>query len=130
MSDNVIDFQSATARRASLPTEPAEPFKPRVTGRQRAGRKRNPLRHPYNQMSLAVVAAGKLHRGEVLRRDDYVDALSWFRRGAEAAGLLAEEFERGGLSNERQHRRISRLACETAKTLRKKGRRTVGCRRP
>jgi hypothetical protein len=85
MSDNVIDFQSATARRASLPTEPAEPFKPRVTGRQRAG---------YNQMSLAVLAAGKLHRGEVLRRDDYVDALSWLRRGAEAAGLLAEEFER------------------------------------
>jgi hypothetical protein len=63
MSADIIDFRSASERRVSAAhVEPAEPFVPRVTGRQRAGRKRNPLRHPYQQMELAITAAGKLHR--------------------------------------------------------------------
>jgi hypothetical protein len=95
MSADIIDFRSASERRVSAAhVEPAEPFVPRVTGRQRAGRKRNPLRHPYQQMELAITAAGKLHRGEALRRENYVDDLAYLRRGAEAARLLAQEFER------------------------------------
>jgi hypothetical protein len=95
MSDNVIDFKSAsvglnqrksafveirsTERRVSAArVEPAEPFVPRVTGRQRAGRRRNPLRHPYSQIEIAVTIAGKLHRGEALRTDPYSMILSTF----------------------------------------------------
>jgi len=92
MSENVIDFQAARLM-SRAPTKP-ERFEPRVTGRQRAGRKKNPLRHPYNQMSLAVVAAGKLHRSEQLRRDEYSDELDWLNRGIAAAQLLAKEFAR------------------------------------
>jgi len=94
MSDNIIDFQSASARRVSLAcSEPAEPFVPRETGRQRAGRKRNPLRHPYQQIELAITTAGKLHRGETLRREEYVDELEYLRRGALAARLLADALD-------------------------------------
>jgi hypothetical protein len=93
MSENVIDFQTARmVSRAS--TKPAERFEPRVTARQRAGRKKNPVRRHYSFMSLAVVAAGKLHRGEQLRRDEHIDELDWLNRGIEAARLLAKEFAR------------------------------------
>jgi hypothetical protein len=65
----------------------------RVTGHQRAGRKKT-LRHAYGLMSLAVVAAGKLHRGEPLRQEEYIDELESLNRGIEAARLLAKEFAR------------------------------------
>jgi hypothetical protein len=65
----------------------------RVTGHQRAGRKKT-LRHAYGLMSLAVVAAGKLHRGESLRQEEYIDELESLNRGIEAARLLAKEFAR------------------------------------
>jgi hypothetical protein len=93
MSSEIIDFQAVRlVSRAS--TKPAKRFEPRVTGHQRAGRKKNPLRHPYDQMGLAVVAAGKLHRGEQLRRDEIIDELNWLNRGIEAARLLGKEFAR------------------------------------
>jgi hypothetical protein len=92
---NIIDFRSASERRvSSVRTEPAEPIEPRVTGRQRAGRQRNPLRHHYSQAALAVTIAGKLHRGEPLRADGFYNDREWLRRGAEAARLLADELVR------------------------------------
>ena len=65
-----------------------------VTRRQRASRQRNPLRQPCHSVSMAVTVAGKIHRGEALRADPYLDegALLW--KGVEAARLLlAELFE-------------------------------------
>jgi hypothetical protein len=85
---------SAKLRRMADGISPADEPLPRWTGRQRAGRKKNPLRHPYEQMSLAVVAAGKLHRGEELRRGEHTDELKWLNRGIETARLLAQEFAR------------------------------------
>jgi hypothetical protein len=84
----IISFPSARAPRSfPAPIEFAE------TGRQRAGRKRNPLRRPYSLIELAVTVAGKIHRGEALRTDDFND-LEYLRRGAEAARLLADELAR------------------------------------
>src|SRR6185312_8052328 len=79
MSGSVIDFRSASARRVShLRTEPREAFEPRETRRQRASRKRNPLRHPCHHVHTAVTIAGKLHRGEPL--NDFIDEIAWLRR--------------------------------------------------
>ncbi|MGY4371109.1 hypothetical protein ACVW1A_007174 [Bradyrhizobium sp. LB1.3] len=72
----------------------AEAYTPCSSGRQRASRNRNPLRHPCHSVSIAVTVAGKIHRGEALRADPYLDegALLW--KGVEAARLLlAELFE-------------------------------------
>lgn len=65
-----------------------------VTGRQRAGRQRNPLRHYHSQAATAVTIAGKLHRGEPLRAEDWIDELKWLGDGAKAARFLADELER------------------------------------
>jgi len=92
MSGSVIDFRSASARRVShLRTEPREAFEPRETRRQRASRKRNPLRHPCHHVHIAVTIAGKLHRGEPL--NDFIDEIAWLRRGALAARLLADALD-------------------------------------
>lgn len=86
---NIIDFRSAAARLLShVPTEHSEP---RVTGRQRASRKRNPLRQPCHSVSHAVTVAGKLHRGEALRIDPYLDEGAILWKGVEAARLLLGE---------------------------------------
>lgn len=61
------------------------------SGRQRAGRKRNPMRHHYSQTEMAVTVAGKIHRGEALRSDRFHDDLKCLRKGAEAARILANE---------------------------------------
>ncbi|MCA1514560.1 hypothetical protein [Bradyrhizobium sp. NBAIM01] len=87
---NVIKL---SARRA-LPLLPAENVKPmefRVAGRQRAGRERNPLRRPCHRLSHAVTVAGKLHRGEALRVDPYLDERAILWSGVEAARLLLAE---------------------------------------
>ncbi|WGS23384.1 MULTISPECIES: hypothetical protein [unclassified Bradyrhizobium] len=42
---------------------------------------------------MAVTIAGKLHRGEPLRAEGWIDELKWLRQGAEAARLLAEELD-------------------------------------
>ncbi|WP_144030869.1 hypothetical protein [Bradyrhizobium japonicum] len=62
-----------------------------VTSRQRASRKRNLLRHPCNEVSLAVTIAGKLQRGEALRIDPYLDERAILWKGIEAARLLLAE---------------------------------------
>ncbi|MGY4624569.1 hypothetical protein [Bradyrhizobium sp. USDA 4486] len=87
---NVIDLSARREARA-LPSEKVRPVEFPVSGRQRAGRKMNPLRHPCNRVSSAVIVAGKLQRGEALRVDPYFDegALLW--KGVEAARLLVEE---------------------------------------
>ncbi|OAF17860.1 hypothetical protein [Bradyrhizobium neotropicale] len=92
---NVIDFRSASARRETcLPPENVQPLEPRVSGRQLAGRKRNPLRHPCNRVSNAVTIAGKLQRGEALRAHPFLDDVAILWEGVEAARLLlAELFE-------------------------------------
>lgn len=90
MSHNVIDFLSA--RRASRePTAPTDRSEFPETARQRASRGRNLLRHPCNQVSLAVTIAGKLHRGEALRIDPYLDERALLWKGVEAARLLLAE---------------------------------------
>lgn len=58
-TSNVIVFPRAAERRVSY--APTEPAGPRVTGRQRAGFKRNPLRRLYSRTGMAVTIAGKLH---------------------------------------------------------------------
>jgi len=89
---NIIDFQSAAARRVPCAApENVQPFEPRVTGRQFAARKRNPLRHPCHRVSHAVTVAGKLHRGEALRVDPILDEGDLLWKGVEAARLLVEE---------------------------------------
>ena len=102
----VIDFKAAAARLAAddglrdridqiiagRMAEPVEPFP--ETPRQLAGRKRNPLRHLHSKAEGAVVIAGKLLRGELLRTGGYVDEIKWLREGAEAARQLADELER------------------------------------
>lgn len=90
-TSNVIVFPRAAERRVSY--APTEPAGPRVTGRQRAGFKRNPLRRLYSRTGMAVTIAGKLHRGEPLRAEGWIDELKWLRQGAEAARLLAEELD-------------------------------------
>jgi hypothetical protein len=90
MSDNIIDFPTASARRVR--SEPVKPFEFRVNGRQRAGRKRNPLRTPCNRVSTAVTIAGRLIRSEPI--SDFIDELAYLRRGAAAAQLLADELKR------------------------------------
>ncbi|MET3346660.1 hypothetical protein ABIF52_007041 [Bradyrhizobium japonicum] len=90
LPSNIIDFRSASARRIPVPTDPAEP---RVTAHQLAGRKRNPLRHYYSRIAGAVTIAGKLHRGEALRSEGWIDELKWLREGAKAARILADELD-------------------------------------
>ncbi|MCA1474778.1 hypothetical protein [Bradyrhizobium sp. NBAIM08] len=91
---NIIDFRSASARLVScLPPKNLQPYEPRVTRRQQAGRKKNPLRHYHNRAATAVTIAGKLHRGESLRAEGWIDELKWLREGAKAARILADELD-------------------------------------
>ncbi|TQF28793.1 hypothetical protein [Bradyrhizobium sp. UNPA324] len=91
---NVIDLSARRAARA-LPPENIRSLDLLVTGRQRASRSRNPLRYHYNQAAMAVVVAGKLHRGEPLRVDDgWLDEIKCLRKGAQAARFLADELAR------------------------------------
>ncbi|MDH2353487.1 hypothetical protein QCM80_22905 [Bradyrhizobium sp. SSUT112] len=90
---NIIELSARRATRA-LPPENVKPIEFAVTGRQRAGRQRNPLRHYHSQAATAVTIAGKLHRGEALRAEDWIDELKWLRDGAKAARFLADELER------------------------------------
>ena len=90
---NIIDLSARIAARA-LPSENVTAVDFPVTARQRAGRRRNPLRHYHSQAAIAVTIAGKLHRGEPLRTEDWIDELKWLREGAAAARLLADELER------------------------------------
>lgn len=85
---NIIELST---RRAARAPENVRPIDFPVTGRQRAGRQRNPLRHPCQSVSIAVTVAGKIHRGEALRADPCLDegALLW--KGVEAARLLLGE---------------------------------------
>jgi hypothetical protein len=59
------------------------------TGRQRAGRKRNPLRRPCHKISYAVTIAGQLYRNEPRHPD--INHIALLREGAAAARLLAHE---------------------------------------
>ena len=101
----VIDFKAAAARLADdelrkqvdqiiaeRMAEPAEPYP--ETPRQRAGYKKNPLRHLHREAERAVVIAGKLLRGEPLRTKGHFDDIKWLREGAEAARQLADELTR------------------------------------
>ncbi|MHC4043572.1 hypothetical protein [Bradyrhizobium sp. 23AC] len=90
---NIIELSARRTLRA-LPSENVRPVEFPVTGCQRAGRQRNPLRHHYSRAAMAVTIAGKLHRGEPLRTEDWIDELKWLREGAEAARFLANELER------------------------------------
>ncbi|GGI23805.1 hypothetical protein GCM10010987_26220 [Bradyrhizobium guangdongense] len=83
-----------------LPPENIRPVEFRVSGRQKAGRARNILRHPCNRVSLAVTIAGRIQRGEEIGcwGADPVDEL---RKGAAAArevaralDIIADEFAR------------------------------------
>jgi hypothetical protein len=67
----------------------------RETPRQRAGRKRNPLRHQADRVSLAVTIAGKLANGRADQLTGWGDDhLAMLRRGADAARFLADELDR------------------------------------
>ena len=93
-SSNIIDLSARRASRSAaavLPPDNIKPFEFPVTGRQRAGRKRNPLRHPCNQISYAVTVAGKLQRGEALCVDPYLDEGAILWQGVDAARLLLKE---------------------------------------
>src|SRR4051812_20049617 len=68
---NVITFPTK-----SPPPTPRPAASP-APGRQRAGRQRNPPRHYHSQAATAVTIAGKLHRGEPLRAEDWIDELKW-----------------------------------------------------
>ncbi|MDE5444889.1 hypothetical protein GWG65_26265 [Bradyrhizobium sp. CSA207] len=104
MSSNIIELSARRAGRALPPEnvspvdflvtgrQPAERYEPRETGRQRAGRQRNPLRHPCNRGSLAVTVAGRLERNEPLGYP--VGAVGELRKGALAARQLADQLER------------------------------------
>ncbi|MET3299674.1 hypothetical protein ABIE86_005168 [Bradyrhizobium diazoefficiens] len=75
-------------------TFPGRKFAPacyQPTGRQAASRKRNPLRHPCHSVSHAVTIAGKIHRGEALRTDPFLDEAAILWKGVEAARLLVTE---------------------------------------
>ncbi|OAF11767.1 hypothetical protein AYJ54_07865 [Bradyrhizobium centrolobii] len=91
---NIIDLSARLASHSAatcLPPENIKPIEFPETGRQRAGRNRNPLRHPCHRVSHAVTIAGKLQRGEALRADPYLDEGAILWRGVEAARLLVEE---------------------------------------
>jgi hypothetical protein len=68
---------------------PSEAF--RETPRQRAGRKRNPLRQHAERISLAVTIAGHLANGRADRLEGWGDFVAMLRRGADAARFLADE---------------------------------------
>jgi uncharacterized protein (DUF2126 family) len=107
---NIVDFKSALQQRDTVAfrerfrtlvreelveqlgrsTERAER---QPTRRETASRKRNPIRHTYAQAGLAITVAGKLHRGEPLRRDEFLDEAMYLRTGAEAAHRLAAELD-------------------------------------
>ncbi|RXH26290.1 hypothetical protein XH99_20300 [Bradyrhizobium nanningense] len=87
---NVIELAARRAARA-LPPENVRSLDLLVTGRQRASRGRNPLRHPCLSVSHAVTVAGKLHRGEALRVDPFIDEAAILWKGVEAARLLLAE---------------------------------------
>lgn len=89
---NIIEL-SARRTPSGMPSENVRPVQFRVTARQRAGRKRNPLRHHHSQAAIAVTIAGKLHRGEPLRIEDWIDERKWLRDGAKAARCLADELD-------------------------------------
>jgi hypothetical protein len=82
---DIIPFNRARPR-------PAEPFP--ETPRQRAGRRRNPLRHQADRVSLAVTIAGKLANGRADQLTGWDDYVAVLRRGAEAARFLADELDR------------------------------------
>lgn len=86
---NIIELSTRRAR--ALPAENIQPLDFPVTGHQRASRNRNTLRHPCNEVSLAVTIAGKLQRGEALRLDPYLDEAAILWKGVEAARLLVTE---------------------------------------
>jgi hypothetical protein len=66
----------------------------RVTPRQRAGRRRNHLRHHADRVSLAVTIAGKLANGCADQLGGWGDHVAILRRGADAARFLADEIDR------------------------------------
>jgi hypothetical protein len=66
----------------------------RETPRQRASRKRNPLRHHAERVSLAVTIAGKLASGRADQLTGWGDYVAMLRRGADAARFLADELDR------------------------------------
>ena len=91
MGADIISF--ANRQKASRGSDVhAERVEFRATGRQRAGRKRNPLRYPCTRVDYAVTIAGKLQRGEPT--DDLIDDIAVLRRGAEQARYVAAELER------------------------------------
>ena len=85
---NIIELST---RRAARAPENVRPIDFPVTGRQRAGRQRNPLRHPCHSVSHAVTIAGKIRRGEALRTDPFLDEGAILWKGVEAARLLVAE---------------------------------------
>ncbi|MBB4378217.1 hypothetical protein [Bradyrhizobium sp. SBR1B] len=87
---NIIELSVRREARA-LPSENVRPVEFPASGRQRAGRHRNPLRHPCHRVSHAVTIAGKLKRGEALRVDPYFDEGAVLWKGVEAARLLLAE---------------------------------------
>ena len=65
----------------------------RETPRQRAGRKRNPLRQDADRVSLAVTIAGHLANGHTDRLEGWGDYVAMLHRGADAARFLAEALD-------------------------------------
>ncbi|WP_018320249.1 hypothetical protein [Bradyrhizobium sp. WSM2793] len=74
------------------PPENIRPVDFPVTGRQKAGRARNRLRHPCNRVSLAVTIAGRIQRGEEIG-DWGSDPITELRKGAAAAREVAVALE-------------------------------------
>ncbi len=64
-------------------------FEPAASGRQRAGRKRNPYREPCHGISYAVTIAGQLNRNEAVHPS--IDHIAILGKGVEDAARLAME---------------------------------------
>ena len=98
---SVIEFPKKPAARAEegAPERriPASAFQPerafRETPRQRAGRRRKPLRQDADRVSLAVTIAGHLANGRTDRLEGWGDYVAMLRRGADAARFLAEALD-------------------------------------
>jgi hypothetical protein len=86
---SVIDFRTGKPRPCDheASTEIATP-EHRESGRQRAGRQRNPLRRYAHRVSYAVTMAGKMKRGDPISGP--LDLVACLHEGAEAAQYLAQ----------------------------------------
>ena len=98
---DIIQFDRARSRPSADTTSsiqksrfaPTRPEGIRETPRQRAGRKRNPLRQDVERISLAVTIAGKIANGRTDELEGWGDYVAMLRRGADSARFLAEALD-------------------------------------